>query len=539
MTLASFYSTQIISNDLLPNFTLASIPIDLQRFTNDVAKTITIKSIKLSSVDDNSIQFICGRSKTKNSKIKNLLEWIKDDEIVNLIKNFELKLGTYEIFFKKSNDDDVPKKYTTGNEEDLKELAELGVFNAQIILGLLYAKCIESKIEQSDIKAIELFQKVSEQGSFEGDLCLGFIYSKEHSSIYDPQKAFDHYKKASEKGNGIAMRNLAIMHLVGEGVPQNLRESVKLFKKANNQFGDSVSGNILGILYQKGIGVPKSLHESVKYFRKASDSNDINAKINLGLLLFNGEGVEKNEAEAVKLFQVAAEHGFVRAQILLAKAYERGLGVEKNYEKAIEWFSKVAEREGTDSSIDYVGESQYCLACLYEKGFGDKEKDPEKALYWFTKSSENNYLTAQVTLGDMYRDGHGVEVDEGKALKWYITAAKYNNFQAQFVLGELYEVSSLGVKKDETKALQWYKKSAEQGYIMALMRLGLGTGSDPDVSRKLQMITKLPSVKTLEQSGQAPQPTMIDDDEILEKIGNLKDGEKLEVDDVNGSCENQ
>ncbi|CAG8457156.1 3695_t:CDS:2 [Funneliformis mosseae] len=462
--------TQIISNDLLPNFTLASIPIDLQRFTNDVAKTITIKSIKLSSVDDNSIQFICGRSKTKNSKIKNLLEWIKDDEIVNLIKNFELKLGTYEIFFKKSNDDDVPKKYTAGNEEDLKELAELGVFNAQIILGLLYAKCIESKIEQSDIKAIELFQKVSEQGSFEGDLCLGFIYSKEHSSIYDPQKAFDHYKKASEKGNGIAMRNLAIMHLVGEGVPQNLRESVKLFKKANNQFGDSVSGNILGILNQKGIGVPKSLHESVKYFRKASDSNDINAKINLGLLLFNGEGVEKNEAEAVKLFQVAAEHGFVRAQILLAKAYERGLGVEKNYEKAIEWFSKVAEREGTDSSIDYVGESQYCLACLYEKGFGDKEKDPEKALYWFTKSSENNYLTAQVTLGDM---------------------------------------------------------------------LGLGTGSDPDVSRKLQMITKLPSVKTLEQSGQAPQPTMIDDDEILEKIGNLKDGEKLEVDDVNGSCENQ
>jgi len=47
-TLVSFYSSQIIPNDLLPNFTLASIPIDLQKFTNDVAKTITVKSIKLS-----------------------------------------------------------------------------------------------------------------------------------------------------------------------------------------------------------------------------------------------------------------------------------------------------------------------------------------------------------------------------------------------------------------------------------------------------------------------------------------------------------
>src|SRR5205809_4581058 len=98
----------------------------------------------------------------------------------------------------------------------------------------------------------------------------------------------------------------------------------------------------------------------------------------------------------------------------------------------------------------------------------------------------------------------------------------------------------LGVKIDENKALQWYKKSAEQGYIMALLRLGIG--SEPgqlDVSRRLKMINKLPSVEELEKAGKAPQPEMVDDDdEFFEKLNNLKDGEKLEVDEING-CSNQ
>src|SRR5436305_2847024 len=109
-TLTSFYISQNISNDLLPNFTLASIPIDLQKFPNEVAKKVTIKCTKLSfnNCSINSIKFICGKSKNNNSK-KNFSEWIKDDEIVNLIEKSELKLEIYEIFFKKSNEDNIVK----------------------------------------------------------------------------------------------------------------------------------------------------------------------------------------------------------------------------------------------------------------------------------------------------------------------------------------------------------------------------------------------------------------------------------------------
>ncbi|RIA99433.1 hypothetical protein C1645_811463 [Glomus cerebriforme] len=542
-TLTSFYDTQNISNDPLSNFTLASIPIDLQKFPIDVTKKITIKCIKFSFNKNDSIKFVCSKSKSNISK-KNFSEWIKDDEIVNLIENSEFKLGIYEIFFKKLNDDEnfQKEKFTKENIDDLKELAELGVINAQLILGLLYSKCIKSaEVEQDDNKALELFKKVSNQESIEGILCLGYIYSKEKSSTYNPQEAFACYTKAADQGNGVAMRNLAIMHLVGEHVPRNFKVSIKLFRKANNQFGDNVSGNILGLLYLNGIGIPKDVHEAAKCFRKASNLNDVNAKYHLGLLLIKGEGIKKNVVEGIKLFKEAAENGFIRAQVSLAKAYETGQGIEQNDEKAFEWYSKVAEHEGENSLVSYVGESQFHLAKLYEKGFGDQEKNLEKTLYWYTKSAENNYLMAQVTLGDMYKSGRGVEaIDEREALKWYITAAKHNYYQAQFSLGELYEKGLLGVKKDENKALQWYKKSAEQGYIMALLRLGIGSEpGDFDVSRKVKMITKLPSAEELEKAGQAPQPMMVDDDdEFFEKLNNLKDGEKLEVDEVNG-CANQ
>ncbi|CAG8560147.1 6519_t:CDS:2 [Rhizophagus irregularis] len=368
--------------------------VDLQKFSNDVTKKITIKCIKLSSNKSDSIKFVCGKSNKNNSR-KELVEWIKDEEIANLIENYEFKLGVYEIFFKKLNEDKNSKEnFTKENVDNIKELAELGVTSAQLILGLLYAKYIESaETEQDDNKALEWFKKCSDQGLVEGNLCLGYIYSKEKSSIYDPKEALVYYTKAADQGNGVAMRNSAIMYLVGEQTNQNLKDSIKLFRKAHNQCGDGVSGNILGILYQNGVGIPKDVYEAAKYYRKASDLGDVNAKFNLGLLYLSGE------------------------------------------------------RE------------------LYEKGL-------------------------------------------------------------------------LGVKKDEEKSLQWYKKSARQGYIMALLRLGIGSEPPEYIHRKIEMITKLPPVKELEKDGKAPEPTMIEGgDEFFEKLDNLKDGEKLEInesDEANG-----
>jgi TPR repeat protein len=74
---------------------------------------------------------------------------------------------------------------------------------------------------------------------------------------------------------------------------------------------------------------------------------------------------------------------------------------------------------------------------------------------------------AQVLLGNMYRDGNGVQQSDAEAFKWYLMAANRNDPQAQYLCGNGYFQ-----KGDNAEALKWYWKSAEQGYGPAQFELG-------------------------------------------------------------------
>ena len=96
-----------------------------------------------------------------------------------------------------------------------------------------------------------------------------------------------------------------------------------------------------------------------------------------------------------------------------------------------------------------------------------KQKDYKKAVYWYKKSAKQGYAKAQISLGLMYAQGHGVLKDYKQAVYWYKKSAKQGNPQAQYVLGLVYETGK-GVSKDYKKAIYWLKKSAKQGYAKAI-----------------------------------------------------------------------
>jgi hypothetical protein len=58
-----------------------------------------------------------------------------------------------------------------------------------------------------------------------------------------------------------------------------------------------------------------------------------------------------------------------------------------------------------------------------------------------TKAADNNDVKAQVTLGDMYRAGEGVDQDLSKALHWYRRAAWQDDAHAQYHAAALLELS--------------------------------------------------------------------------------------------------
>jgi TPR repeat protein len=98
--------------------------------------------------------------------------------------------------------------------------------------------------------------------------------------------------------------------------------------------------------------------------------------------------------------------------------------------------------------------------------------DDAQAALWFRKAAEQGFAEAQLQLGHLYLDGHGVPQDYVLAALWYRKAAEQDDTAAQSSLAELYE-SGHGVPRDYAQALAWRLKAAERGDAWVLHSLGL------------------------------------------------------------------
>ncbi len=73
---------------------------------------------------------------------------------------------------------------------------------------------------------------------------------------------------------------------------------------------------------------------------------------------------------------------------------------------------------------------------------------------------------AQLTLGNMYKQGLGVLKDVNQAALWYSKAALQGDLDAKFSLALMY-IRGDSVTRDKTQALNWLKDAAEQGHRQA------------------------------------------------------------------------
>jgi TPR repeat protein len=93
--------------------------------------------------------------------------------------------------------------------------------------------------------------------------------------------------------------------------------------------------------------------------------------------------------------------------------------------------------------------------------------------------------TAQLLLGDLYKNGRGVTKDEKVAFAWTRTAADQGDARGQAALAAMLQAGS-GTPRDDAGALIWLEKSARQGFALAQSALGFayltgrGTPKDQD-----------------------------------------------------------
>jgi TPR repeat protein len=111
-----------------------------------------------------------------------------------------------------------------------------------------------------------------------------------------------------DQGNAYAQDILAIMYYVGQGVPQNRAEAIRLYRLAAEQ-GNAHAQDALGFAYQNGVGVRRDVSEAAKWFRKAADQDNLDAQFNLGEMYELGNGVPQDYVLAYMWFALVASHG--------------------------------------------------------------------------------------------------------------------------------------------------------------------------------------------------------------------------------------
>jgi uncharacterized protein len=76
--------------------------------------------------------------------------------------------------------------------------------------------------------------------------------------------------------------------------------------------------------------------------------------------------------------------------------------------------------------------------------------------------AEDGSAAAQLNIGLLYLDGHGVPQDYNEAAMWLRRSAEQDNTEAQHELGALYG-SGKGVKRDYVQAYKWMNICAAKG----------------------------------------------------------------------------
>lgn len=104
----------------------------------------------------------------------------------------------------------------------------------------------------------------------------------------DLEKSVFWYEAAVKNGSSLAMFNLALMYLFGEGVERNVDEALKLLCRAA-ELGSFDANIMLGDAYAEGeLGLPKNSLKAAQYYIASCPAGASRAIHGVGKLLLSG-----------------------------------------------------------------------------------------------------------------------------------------------------------------------------------------------------------------------------------------------------------
>jgi len=279
-----------------------------------------------------------------------------------------------------------------------------------------------------------------------------------------------------------------------------LEENFKDYKIKCKE-GDLKSCVNAGLAYLSGVGVKKDYQKAREYFKKSCDKCQNSGCNYLGDIYANGLGVKKDYKKAYKFYKKACENDYMPACDSLGLLYLNGYGVKKDSFKAVEYFTNACYENNYMESCNNI-------AILYMLGKSGVNKNYKRAKKLFERSCYLNSAKGCMGLGDIYKDGYGVEVNKSIAAHYYEKAcacseldentykACLNSALIYYHLGKYNKAKKLleitcnniksacaylgmlfykgkGIEKDIKKGLILLKKSCDNNFSFACYNLGV------------------------------------------------------------------
>ena len=328
------------------------------------------------------------------------------------------------------------------------------------LVPLAAAKGPDSMPTAEEYPAIK---KLSDTGDIPAIISAGICAREGIGRERNYEEAFVLFSKASDAGNALAMYHLATAFEAGEGVIKN-KELAYVWARKSSDLGNPKGKALLAFYFWRGIGTSTSSSEAFRLAKEAEKSNDGHARAILGILYANGVGTLKDEDAAFRLYTLSAETETRVGFSLMGYAHALGKGTRKDMDKAVECWSRAAAQGHASSMQD--------LALAYYLGDG-VERSYEKARSWAELAVEKDSTSANgaAILGNIYREGQGVEKSPAMAAKYFrISAAaghigSLNNYAAYCL------IPGSGVLADQTLGVALYMVAAAKGEEFAIKNM--------------------------------------------------------------------
>jgi TPR repeat protein len=270
-----------------------------------------------------------------------------------------------------------------------------------------------------------------------------------YDKLYD--KAFDYYDKG-DYINALLVFNEAFKldrtitdapYMIGFCYYKlnNFEKAKEWFTYAGDR-GDVGANYYLGLMYEEGKGVEANPNKALSYYEKAEGSNKKAAQ--RAEVLRNASKSSALERETER--NIA--DGSVQDVAAIREAMARKKQIEEQNARVNGTVPLPVETQPENADPNIRAAEAY-----------KKQNNFSAAIIEYEKAANNGSIEAMLILGDMYRDGCGVNVEDfKKAGEWYSMALNKGCSDAAIRLGDLEKK-----KGSEMKAWEWYENAAKNG----------------------------------------------------------------------------